>query len=791
MSSHDPFSSQPGPSSFGGFPQPGGPGGPHPALGLPGATAAGFKPYDGLSGSDTIDMVGLLHRSRLFLFLAGLVGLALGIGAYLLLGPAYMATTRVLVERQVSTLQDENETRAFGTRGVDVDLIESDLIVNRAVELGDLDKLPSLSEATDPSEAILSGMQVKRSSGDDRSFSNVIDIHYQNPIKEDAVAVVEAVVQAYQNYLDEQRADRGNEVRSEQEENLTDLERKIADKEDEIIAFRKTAPLHFAAAPGESAATDTNSLTNPWAVRVIQIERERRDTETELAATTARLSAIDELKQAGKTDADLELYVMSELSKQAQSGSGDSGGGAALASQGVRDTLNATLLQAQLREQRLRQKFNAEHERVVAAREEVQTILDSYEQYNLSPPSVAQDGTVVEGESLVGLYRKSLESKLVELNQRMKELDRQYKDANENAREAQLVELEAGRLESQLERYKNTYQLTVESADKFALDSTRTGFRMEQITPIRAELAIKRAIKIIGVGVIAIVGLACIFQYVREMGNTSLRTLEDVKRQLPGPLLGSVPEFPAASDPDVTEAERTGLGTDLRYFHRPGSLAAEAYRSVRTALFHLLPADKRILQVTSSEAGDGKSTLVGNLGIAMAQSGKRVLIIDADLRKPRVHRLFGVFGGTGLTDVLEGELDWSEAVQGTHIERLHVMAAGSETQLPAELLSGPRLGDVLKEAAQSYDWVLVDTPPLLAVSDPCIVAPHVNGMVMVVRIEKNKREAVQTATEMLQNHGLPLVGVVANESPRESNRYYRTYISDEEQSRGSGALARS
>ena len=774
--------------SFG--PPGGAPGGSHSAFELPGASAAGFKPYDGLTDHDTIDLIGLLHRSRLTLLLAGLVGLGLGALAYTLLGPAYMATTRVLVERQISTLLDENETRTFGTRGVDVDLIKSDLIVKRAIELGDLDKLPSLATATDPSEAIVSGIQVKRSSGDDRTFSNVIDIGYQSPIKEDAVAVVEAVVTAYGNYLDEQREARSDEVRDEQEGNLSSLERQIKEKEDEILNFRKTAPLNFAAAPGESAATDTNSLTNPFAVQVFQVQRDLRDTEAEIAATNAKLSALASLKEAGKTDADLEMYVRTEVSKQAQSGTGGTNGGSSvLSGTDVRANLNAKLLDAQLRKQRLLQKFSSGHEKVIAAEKEIAAIIDSYSQYNLSPPSVQNDGTMAKGESLVDLYRASLESKLVELDKRVQELNAQLDGVSSKAREAQLVELEAARLDADLERLKNNYQLTAESADKFALDSTRTGFRMEQIEPTRVELALKRAIKIIGFCVMAILGLACVYQYVSEMGNTSLRTLEDVKRQLPGPLLGSIPEFPDATDADVTEAERTGLGTDLRYFHRPGSLAAEAYRSVRTALFHLLAEDKRLVQITSSEAGDGKSTLTGNLGIAMAQSGKRVLIIDADLRKPRVHRLFGVFGGTGLTDVLEGELDWSEAVQGTHIEKLHVLAAGSETQLPAELLSGPRLGEILKEAAKSYDWVLVDTPPLLAVSDPCIVAPNIDGMVMVVRIEKNKREAVQAATEMLHNHGLPLVGVVANESPRESNRYYRTYISDEEQSRGSGALA--
>ena len=753
--------------------------------------AAGFTPYDGLSDGEAIDLVGLLHRSRKVLFVAALLGLLGGIGAYLLLGPAYAATVSVLVDRQVSTL-DDDETRTFGTRGVDVVLIQSPLIVERAVVAGELDKLPSLAEAADPTEAIISGLQVKRISGDEGAYSNIIQITYQNPSKEDATKVLDEIVTAYDRYLADQRDARGNEVRTEQAANERDLESKIAAKQKEIMEFRQTAPLTFTAAPGESGTFDADKLPNPYTVRVNEIERNRRDTQAEIDATEAKIRAVETLRKEGSSPAELEFYVLNEISKQNQSGGGQPGAGSSpLAGQSMRSTLDAALLQAQLKEQRLLRSFGAGHEKVTSARQDIETILKSYELHNITPPTVSADGELTQNESVVDLYLGSLRNKLVELSIRMEELDESYDAASKKAKEVQGFELTGARLDAELERLRNSYNVVAESADRFDIDRDRTGFRMERTGPIKTDLALKRAIKIVGASMLIVLALAAAMQYIREMSNTSLRTLEDVKRQLPGSLLGSVPEFPPASEADITEAERTGLGTDLRYFHRPGSLAAEAYRSVRTALFHLLPEEgKRILQVTSSEAGDGKSTLAGNLGIAMAQSGKRVLIVDADLRKPRVHRLFGVFGGTGLTDVLEGELDWSEAVQGTHIERLHVLAAGSETSLPAELLSGPRIGDVLAEAGKSYDWVIVDTPPLLAVSDPCIVAPHVAGMVMVIRIEKNKREAVQLATEMLSNHNLPLLGVVANETPRESNRYYRTYISDEEQSRGAGILSR-
>ena len=766
----------------------------HPAApGLAAADPIGrpAAPFgDGMGDADQIDLVGMLHRSRKPLAIAGAIGLLLGLAAYFVLGPAYMASVQILVERKSSATANRNDVRTFGDRGVHVDLISSPKIVSQAIELNELDKLPSLAGASDPVEAIINALKVKRQSGDDRAEQNVLSINYQNASASDAKAVVEGIVVAYADYLREKRVSELTSLKDSLQKKDETYQAEIVALEEKIASDRKDSPLLFSTAPGQEGGGSAENPENPGVARAQQIDRQRRDTEAEIVITKARMRTIDERRADGASDEDLESYVLTELAKQtstAQSGTTDAAGNpGTLSNQTVRDLLNSRLLAAQLREQRLLRQFGESHEKVVAARSEIDTILESYKAYNIQPPTVRADGLVASGqsESIVELYRRSLDNKLIELNLHLDALTDAFDKAMSVAREADVFQMRDNRDMDRLESLRNQRRLAQESEALLELTGEQSGFIMEKIGQTKTELAIKRPIKIVGAVMLCALGLASMLQYVREMSNTSLRTLDDVRRQLPGPLVGSVPEFPPATEADIAEAERTGLGTDLRYFHRPGSLAAESYRSVRTALFHLLPEGRRALQITSSEAGDGKSTLVGNLGIAMAQSGKRVLIIDADLRKPRVHRLFGVFGGTGLSDALEGELDWSEAVQGTHIERLHVLAAGSETSLPAELLSGPRLGDILQEAQNKYDWVLVDTPPILAVSDPCIVAQHVGGMVIVVRIEKNKKEAVQMATEMISNHNLPLVGVVANESPRESNRYYRTYISEEEQSRG-------
>ena len=184
-------------------------------------------------------------------------------------------------------------------------------------------------------------------------------------------------------------------------------------------------------------------------------------------------------------------------------------------------------------------------------------------------------------------------------------------------------------------------------------------------------------------------------------------------------------------------AEETGIDAALCYFHRPGSREAESYRNVRTTLFHSLPAGKCVIQLTSAEPGDGKSVTTANLAVAIAQSGKNVLLIDGDVRQPKVHKLFGVAQGLGLSDVLHGDIVMNTAIKQSRIPGLLLLTSGDCPANPAELLSAANLDGLLQSAKREFDVVIIDSPPVLAVSDPSIIAPSTDGVLLVVRMQKN------------------------------------------------------
>jgi capsular exopolysaccharide synthesis family protein len=205
----------------------------------------------------------------------------------------------------------------------------------------------------------------------------------------------------------------------------------------------------------------------------------------------------------------------------------------------------------------------------------------------------------------------------------------------------------------------------------------------------------------------------------------------------------------------------------------PKSHVSEAYRGLRTALYFSSEGQKhRVIQVTSPDQGDGKSTLIANLAVSIAQSGKSVLLIDADFRRPKVHKLFGLSEETGMATVLAGISELDEAIQPTLVDGLAVLPCGPQPPNPAELLTSPRFNTFLEAIRQRYDFVLIDTPPLLAVSDPSVVAPRVDGVILLIRLAKHDRPRAVRCKEILNSLGANILGVVVNNFGRRRGSSY-------------------
>jgi len=225
----------------------------------------------------------------------------------------------------------------------------------------------------------------------------------------------------------------------------------------------------------------------------------------------------------------------------------------------------------------------------------------------------------------------------------------------------------------------------------------------------------------------------------------------------------------------VRKKKQTNVsGRSLITHNNPLSPISEQFRTIRTNLqFASIDGDLRTIMVTSSSPAEGKSTTTANLAVVYAQQGKKVLLVDADLRKPTIHYTFKVDNRTGLTNILTGQNSLEDSVASSNIENLDLLSSGPIPPNPAELLGSQSMERFMEEAKNMYDVVVFDTPPVLAVTDGQILANRCDGVMLVIKSKYTEVEAAQKAKELLNNANAKLLGVVLNHKElKESNYYY-------------------
>ncbi|WP_409993893.1 CpsD/CapB family tyrosine-protein kinase [Saccharococcus caldoxylosilyticus] len=205
----------------------------------------------------------------------------------------------------------------------------------------------------------------------------------------------------------------------------------------------------------------------------------------------------------------------------------------------------------------------------------------------------------------------------------------------------------------------------------------------------------------------------------------------------------------------------------------PKSPISEQYRTIRTNVqFSFVDAPMRSLMVTSTGAGEGKSTTAANLAVVFAQQGKKVLLIDADLRKPTVHYTFRLNNYMGLTNVLTGSAPLLPTCQETNVENLSVLTSGPIPPNPAELLSSKAMEQCIQQLYNEFDLLIFDTPPVLAVTDAQILAHQCDGTVLVIESGGTEIEAAVKAKELLEAANAKLLGVVLNKQKYRQGQYH-------------------
>lgn len=284
---------------------------------------------------------------------------------------------------------------------------------------------------------------------------------------------------------------------------------------------------------------------------------------------------------------------------------------------------------------------------------------------------------------------------------------------------------------------------------------------------------------LIAAGLGLALGLAMAF-VVESLDNT-VSTHQEIEEDFELPFLGIVPSMKASGKPDIPSLGPTRgdvFSKDTFVHNYPRSSVAEAMRSIRTNLAFMMTEEPlKTILVTSSVPLAGKSTFALSLATIMAQIGKKVVLVDNDLRKARLHHALQIDGSEGITSVLSGSVSLEQALKPTSIPGVTLLPCGPIPQEPAELIMSDGYRKLLTELQESFDVVIIDAPPVEPVTDSVQLAKMVDGTILVVRARKTRKDALRSTRDKLDAVGAPIAGVVLNDVDIESKRkgYYYTY----------------
>ncbi|HJU63344.1 MAG TPA: polysaccharide biosynthesis tyrosine autokinase, partial [Candidatus Binatia bacterium] len=279
-------------------------------------------------------------------------------------------------------------------------------------------------------------------------------------------------------------------------------------------------------------------------------------------------------------------------------------------------------------------------------------------------------------------------------------------------------------------------------------------------TPRRPSSPNKAANLLLGAfgGIFLGLGLAFFFEYL----DSRIKQPDEIKTRLGLPFLGMIPAF---NPKDTTGPPLIGNGMPNEF--------SEAFRTIRTnVLFASADSGSKSIVITSTGPCEGKSVVSANIAMSLALAGQRVLLIDADMRRPKTHEFFRMPLEPGLSNVMVGESKASDAVKRTLTPNLWLMSAGKSPPNPAELLGSRRFRDFTASLGEHFDWVIIDTPPVMAVTDASVVAHSATGVVFVVGSEMTSKGAAKAALEQLDSAKAKYIGGILNRVDVERNSYY-------------------
>jgi len=639
--------------------------------------------------------------------------------------PIYTSSSCLFVEQSGPRIIATSE--GFMTQSKNYLFTQAELLKSTPIVSGALDNLDSRRLRTFDGTIDRVGFLKRRLNVSVGKKDDLITVALDSQYPQEAAEIVNAVVESYIAYHSRQKKDTAAEV-------LNILQREKA-KRDAELRQRFEAAMNFKRANETiSFGADNNNI-------VIQRLMKLSD-----ALTSAELAMMDARAQYEATremlsDPETIRYVAE--TQHLLSGPGNPYRG--------QEVLNGEIDKLRVEIASLRQECTENHPAVQAAEAKLMCLKEQRDK---------------ELERSARAYVAALERKYIASKGSVAELRRSLDEQRKLAQQWNSQSIQYAILEGDLKRTERLCDLLDSrikeidiGEDVGALNISILETAQPARRPSKPNKAEVMALSV-GLGMLLGVGLALL----RNWMDHRLRSVEEISRALGLPVLGIVPHVAGRKGP-------ASLGKVVQF--EPNSQVAESYRTIRTGLYFGAPeGETKTILITSPAQRDGKSTLASNLGLAMAQAGQRVLILDADCRRPSQHETFQIKDkALGLSGLLTGACSLDQAIRHSDVKGLDVLPCGAVPPNPSEMLNSRAFSKLLDGLSLRYDYILLDAPPIMPVADARILGAISDVALLVLRADKSSRKPSQEAVEALLKVGSQILGVVVNDVPISKGRY--------------------
>ncbi|MCL5282123.1 MAG: polysaccharide biosynthesis tyrosine autokinase [Planctomycetes bacterium] len=680
-----------------------------------------IAPLPGTTDDLLENLQGFLWRRLWIVLLPVILALLMG-GIYQSRAtPLYTSTSKIYVE-QIGPPIFQGNVPGVVTRwppsylNTQAEVLRSTGILSAALQSPALADLPDSAKSANSVGALRRGLNVEMGKKDE-----IINVSFTSPFPEEAAAVVRAVVEAYVEAQNKHKTSLSAEAVRILGEERTKRETELNDKRQALTDFeRKNEDLVF------GTGRDTNVIARSLEhLRLLLTEAD--------IATLDSQAFYDTCKRLMDRPSRLREYAVSQRNR-----------GGDIPAAGQVAGLQAELKRLERERADYLLRLKPDTPAIVALGTEIsqlkQQILDLDKEFAKTQLAVAEEELQAAQER-----QKALESLFEQHRQDAVTLSNQLGQYD-------LLQSDYERTRTFCNTLDDRIRVLGVDPQVGSLDVQIVEAAQTPTSPSRPRLPKTMGLALC-LGLFFGMGLALN----QEWKDKRLRSTEEISDLLELPILGVIPSMTSPNQTAVIRGQKVRVS--------PGSREAEAFRGLRTTLFHWAPKGKAwTILVTSAAAKEGKSTVVGNLAITMAHAGQRVVVVDANLRRPEQHILFNMDPkGKGLTSVVAGRMSLEEAIAPTKIGNLDILASGPAVSNPAEVIDSEDFAQVLKQLADEYDRVIVDSPAVLAVTDAQILASRCDATVLVIRAQASSRKLSLQAHHRLASVDARILGVVVND----------------------------